>query len=116
VQLYLIPPDGGQGTGAPARRPYHRSPSLSLTPDETRRLRAALHGLKARLGSWRAVGVAMGGVHARTLTSVANGANRGSAALVLLAARVARTTVERLLSPPAAADRCPHCGARRGAP
>ncbi len=111
MQLYLIPPEIGQGSGAPARRPYHRSPSLSLTPDETRRLRAALRGIKARLGTWRDVSAAMGGVNTRTLYRVACGAERGSPALVLLAARVAGTTVERLLSPGVVdAARCAHCG------
>ncbi|WP_433927008.1 transcriptional regulator [Sorangium cellulosum] len=111
MQLVLPLPECGQGGRVPTRRPYHRSRSLYLTPDETRRLRAALRGIKARLGTWRAVSAAMGGVHARTLAGVACGINRGSPALVLLAARVAATTVERILSPGVvAADRCDRCG------
>ncbi|WP_437561136.1 transcriptional regulator [Sorangium sp. So ce542] len=111
MQLYLIPLDGGQGGRVPTRRSYHRSRSLSLTPDETRTLRAALRGLKARLGSWRAVSAAMGGVHVRTLAGVACGIGRGSPALVLLAARVAETTVERILSPGVVeAGKCAACG------
>ncbi|WP_437752008.1 hypothetical protein [Sorangium sp. So ce1389] len=53
----------------------------------------------------------MGGVHVRTLAGVACGIGRGSPALVLLAARVAETTVERILSPgPVDAGRCASCG------
>ncbi|WP_437649815.1 hypothetical protein [Sorangium sp. So ce362] len=69
-----------------------------------------MRGVKARLGTWRAVSEAMDGVNIRTLCRVACGAERGSPALVLLTARVAKTSVERLLSPPVAADRCCGCG------
>ncbi|WP_437767586.1 hypothetical protein WMF27_18275 [Sorangium sp. So ce281] len=70
-----------------------------------------MRGIKARLGTWRAVSEAMDGVNTRTLCRVACGAERGSPALVLLAARVAKTTVERLLSPGVVdASRCAHCG------
>ncbi|WP_437601917.1 hypothetical protein WMF28_09930 [Sorangium sp. So ce590] len=70
-----------------------------------------MRGVKARLGTWRAVSEAMDGVNIRTLCRIACGAERGSPALVLLAARVAKTSVERILSPGVVvADRCPSCG------
>lgn len=109
------PPSGGQGGGAPKRRRW--APSLSLTPEEHRALAATLRSLRAALGSWKAVSAAMGGISTDTLSGVAGDRYPGSAVLILRAARVARTTVEAVLSPgPRAADRCPHCGARRGAP
>ncbi|WP_438002684.1 hypothetical protein WME89_27395 [Sorangium sp. So ce321] len=59
----------------------------------------------------------MGGISIDTLSGVASDRFPGSAALILRAARAARTTVEAILAPgPRSAERCPHCGARRGSP
>lgn len=113
--LTLVPPPtGGQGGGAPKHR--RRSIALSLNAEERRGLAATLRSLRAAFGSWKAVSRSMGGIAVDTLCSVASGKNPGSPALVLRAARAARTTVENILAPaPRSADRCPHCGAKRGA-
>lgn len=107
------PPSGGQGGDPPRRRHRGKSPAFSLTHDERQRLAAALRGLRARMGTWQRVAAAMG-VAARSIAGVACGMHRGTAAMVLLTARVGGTTVERILSGELiAADKCPHCG--RGA-
>ena len=107
------PAPNGQGIRLPKGR---RSPALSLTDVEAMRLRAALRGLKGSFGTWPKLAEAMG-LKTDTLRHIACGRNHPSPGVVLLAARVARSTVERILEAgPVSADRCPHCGASKGAP
>ncbi|MGK4007900.1 transcriptional regulator [Sorangium sp. So ce1036] len=106
-------PAGLQGEGAPARRGPR---STSLTDAEAMRLRAALRHMRGLFGTWACLADAMG-VPKTTLTNFVHGSHPTTThGLALKAARVAGTTVERLLGRPVAADKCPHCGARRGAP
>ncbi|KYF72345.1 hypothetical protein [Sorangium cellulosum] len=108
MQLYLIPPDGGQGEGAPARR--RRSiPCLSLTPQQRKRLRAALRNLRAAYGSWACLADVMG-MSVTSVEAIANGRDAGSPATAQRAAKAAGLTVEQLLGGLVAADRCPTCG------
>ncbi|WP_437765399.1 transcriptional regulator [Sorangium sp. So ce281] len=108
MQRYLIPPDGGQGGGAPARR--RRSvPCLSLTPTQRKRLRAALKNLRAAYGSWACLAEVMG-TSVNCVEGIANGRFNGSPATAQRAAKAAGVTVEQLLGGLAAADRCPMCG------
>ncbi|AUX21612.1 transcriptional regulator [Sorangium cellulosum] len=108
MQLYLIPPDGGQGGRAPARRPYHRSRSLSLTDVERMRLRAAVRNLRALYGTWACLAEVMG-VSAGTLQQLASG-NGGSHAMALRAAKAAGVSLDQILGRLTPADRCPTCG------
>lgn len=114
MQLYLIPPDGGQGEGAPKRR---RRPStcVSLTPQQRKRLRAALRNLRATYGTWKRLAEAMD-VSILSLRGIAKGRDPGSPAMALRAAKAAGTTVDQLLGGLVVADRCPTCGGTRGAP
>ena len=108
MQLYLIPPDGGQGEGAPKRR--RRSAScLSLTPTQRKRLRAALKNRRAAYGSWSCLAEVMG-VSVACVEAIAGGRDAGSPATAQRAAKAAGITVEQLLGGLAAADRCPTCG------
>jgi hypothetical protein len=54
------------------------------------------------------------GLSVRLLNNI-NSGRHPSPAVALLASRVARTTIERILGGIASADRCPHCGAPKGA-
>ncbi|WP_437759854.1 transcriptional regulator [Sorangium sp. So ce1389] len=105
MQLYLIPPDGGQGGRAPARRRQR----LTLTPTESKRLRAALRNLRAAYGTWDCLADVMG-VSRSTLRNIVKGHDGGSLAMATRAAKAAGVPVERLLGDLAAADRCPACG------
>jgi hypothetical protein len=109
VQLYLIPPDGGQGEGAPARRRRRPASCLSLTPTQRKRLRAALKNLRTAYGSWSCLAEVMG-VSVACLEGIARGRDHGSPGTAQRAAKAAGVTVEQLLGGLAAADRCPTCG------
>ena len=88
------PAPKGQGTDPPKGR---RSPALSLTDTEAMHLRAALRGLRALHGDWEPLVQAMG-LSARLLHIVVGGRRHPSPAIALLASRVARTTIERVLN------------------
>ncbi|MCC6556541.1 MAG: transcriptional regulator [Polyangiaceae bacterium] len=106
------PAPAGQAGGDPPKG--RRSRALSLTDTEGMHLRAALRGLRAIHGGWKPLAAAMG-LSLSALQKIGGGQRNGSPAVVLLAARVARTTVDRLLAGgPMSADRCPTCGACRG--
>ncbi|WP_437902927.1 helix-turn-helix transcriptional regulator [Sorangium sp. So ce327] len=106
--LVAVPPPGGQGEGAPARR-RRTAPCLSLTPTQRKRLRAALKNLRAAYGSWECLAEVMG-MSPVTLQGIAGGRDAGSPGTVQRAAKAAGITVEQLLGGLAAADRCPTCG------
>ncbi|WP_437833820.1 transcriptional regulator [Sorangium sp. So ce1153] len=107
MQLYLIPPGGGQGEGAPARnRPR---PCLSLTPIQRKRLRAALRNLRKAYGSWSCLAEVMG-MAVDSLKGIAYGRDSGSPGTAQRAAKAAGVTVEQLLGGLVVADRCPSCG------
>ncbi|WP_437587344.1 transcriptional regulator [Sorangium sp. So ce1000] len=108
MQLYLIPPDGGQGERVPTRRrPVFVT--RSITEPERKRLQAALKNLRAAYGSWSCV-AEVAGMKIRTLRAIARGESAGSYGSAVRAARAAGLPVERLLGRPVAADRCPSCG------
>ncbi|WP_437836663.1 helix-turn-helix domain-containing protein [Sorangium sp. So ce1153] len=105
MQLYLIPPDGGQGERVPPRR----RPCLSLTPVQRKRLRAALRNLRKAYGSWSCLAEVMG-MAVDSLKGIAYGRDSGSPGTAQRAAKAAGVTVEQLLGGLTAADRCPTCG------
>jgi hypothetical protein len=84
-----------------------------LTDTEAMRLRAALRNLRALYGTWSCLAEAMG-LPIGSLNNIVGGRRHPSAAVALLAARAAGATVDAVLGAPVAADRCPHCGAKRG--
>ena len=97
----------GQGIRPPKGR---RSPALRLTDAEAMRLRAALRNLRGLYGTWTRLAEAMG-VKPTLLHHINGGRKHPSPAVALLAARAARSTVERILEAgPVSADRCAHCG------
>ena len=102
------------GDAAQEKRPSKNTkPCLSLTEEEAARLRTLIVNLHRVFTTWAALSGAMG-VRPSTLTHIACGATRGSPGVLLLAARVARMTVEQVLSGKLdVAGRCPTCG--RGA-
>ncbi|WP_437574627.1 helix-turn-helix domain-containing protein [Sorangium sp. So ce887] len=105
MQLYLIPPDGGQGEGAPARRRQR----LTLTPTQTKRLRATLRNLRAACGTWSCLAEILG-VSRSTIRNIVKGHDGGSLAMAMRAAKAAGVPVEQLLGGLVVADRCPSCG------
>src|SRR4051794_28654835 len=111
--LHLVPdPSENQGPRAPRRRKRRGCTVSSLTPDENRFLRAALHNLRRSAGTWAALADMMD-VAEVTLTHAACGVSRGSPGLALRAARVAGVHVEALLSGTITeAGKCPTCGTR----
>ena len=108
--LRLVHPAlSGQGTGTPNRR---RRSALSLTSDERRHLGAALHNLRRAFGTWSCLADAMG-VQEQLVKKA--GAQRGSPAIALRAARVGGMSVEAVLSGAlSSAGRCEACGSRLG--
>ncbi|WP_437497476.1 helix-turn-helix transcriptional regulator [Sorangium sp. So ce1099] len=105
MQLYLIPPDGGQGGHAPVRRRQR----LTLTPTQSKRLRAALRNLRAAYGTWDCLADVMG-VSRSTLRNIVKGHDGGSLAMAMRASKAAGMPVEQILGGLVAADRCPTCG------
>lgn len=105
--VYLCPPPGKET----APSPYRASrPSVSLTPSERAGLRLTLKNLRAAHGSWAAL-ARLFGVSEGTVRKVAHGRTRGSPGLVVLAARLAGVTIDRVITPgPVEPRRCPHCG------
>jgi hypothetical protein len=102
----------GQGTDPPKRRRFARAPALVLQTEERRHLRAALHNLRRTLGSWARVASTLGVSLKAVEQASSKNSPKGGAALALLVARAAGTTVEALLRGTLGdADRCPTCGA-----
>ncbi|MFT3768513.1 MAG: transcriptional regulator [Minicystis sp.] len=103
------PAPAGQGTDPPARRKGARAPSLSLTPDEARHVRAALHNARRAFGSWGCLAAVVGcGVNSLKQS-------RPGLALAVRVAQAAGVSVEAMLSGAlTAAGRCPTCGHRAG--
>jgi hypothetical protein len=86
-----------------------KAPPPGLTKEQRGRLSAALNGLHARYGTWRAVANAIG-LSESAVTKVRYG-SCGSMAMVVRAAELLRIPVERLLDGELAdASKCPYCG------
>lgn len=105
------PAPSGQGSGPPKRRKGKRSPSLALTPDEIRHLRAGLQNLRFALGGWDVVATVTG-IPRKTFEQVGGPRGRRPHAIVALrVAKAAGISVEALLSGKMRpTDRCPTCG------
>jgi hypothetical protein len=106
--LRLVPPPG---TGQEARRPRRRTHlPLPLTDTERAQFRTVLRNLRAAYGTWECLAAATD-VSANVLCSVATGKMPASGNLILIVARVAGMTVERVLCGKLdVAGRCPTCG------
>jgi hypothetical protein len=112
--LRLVAPPGADGQDPPTRRKRgRRSPVLSLTTTERRHLAAALQNLRRTFGSWRAAADALG-VPESSAKNAATGTKRNaSPGLALRVARVAKVSVEVMLSGVMTlVGTCPTCGAR----
>jgi len=110
------PPPEGQGTDPPGKRTKRPHAGTPLTDTEQARLRAALRNLRAlHGGTWDSLAAVLG-VRPGTLAKVASGADAGTANMALRAARAAGAALERVIGAPVSADRCPHCGSKRGSP
>ncbi len=107
------PAPEGQGPRTPKGRRF--APCLSLTADERRHLRAALHNLRRAYGTWSCLADAMG-VKLTTLARASRERNpQGSPAVALRAARAGGMSVEAVLSGKlTAAGQCETCGSRIG--
>ena len=107
------PAPAGQATSAPKGRRF--SPCFSLTPDERRHLRTALHNLRRAFGTWDCLADAMG-VKINAISRASREKNpMGSPALALRAARVGGMSMEAVLSGSlSSAGRCESCGSRIG--
>jgi DNA-binding XRE family transcriptional regulator len=90
-----------------------RSTALSLTPQESNRLRAAIRTLRRSHGGYAALAAVVGVEH-ETLSDIAKRKSPGSFGVAVLLARVAGITLEALLSPLKSVNVCPTCGAQRG--
>ena len=107
------PAPSGQASARPHKGRF--SPIFSLTADERRHLRAALHNLRRAFGTWDCLADAMGtGIQA--IARAARERNPlGSPALALRVAKVGGMSVEAVLSGTLnAAGRCETCGSRIG--
>lgn len=98
----------------PVTRPSkgRRSAVLSLTPEETRHLRASIRNVSRAYGG---VDVLAGvvGVPASTLHQALNKRRHPSAGLALRVARAAGMSMEAVIGPTlSAAGRCAACGSR----
>jgi hypothetical protein len=110
------PPSGGNGTDPPARRKGIRAPSLSLTADETRRVRAAIRNAARAYGSLECLAAAMGVRPGSLRNASSSKGRRPSVALAFGVARAIGVHVEAMLSGAMnEAGRCSTCGARAGA-
>ena len=113
--LRLLRPDTpGQGTDPPKRRKGSRSPSLFLTPDEARHVRAALTATARAYGGMDVLATVLG-VPVGTLYNLASASKCPSGILAIRLAAAASMTVEAVLSGKLTeAGRCPTCGAKKG--
>ena len=107
------PAPEGQGPRTPKGR--RSAPCLSLSGDERRHLRAALHNLRRAYGTWACLADAMG-VALPTLVRASRERNpQGSPAVALQAARAGSMSVEAVLGGKlTAAGQCESCGSRLG--
>lgn len=110
--MLVHPRPAGQATDPPKRRKCARSPSLSLTAEETKHLRAALRNTIRAYGGAPVLAQVMG-VPAATLYSASKRAPSGALAIRL--AQAAGVSVEAVLGGKLSAmGRCKACGARIG--
>jgi hypothetical protein len=110
--LRLVHPAPAAGQHPPARRKGSRSLSLTLTPDETRHVRAALRNTAAAYGGFDVLASVMG-LRVKALYRVAHRRPCGTFAIRL--ARAAGMSVEAVLGGTLnPAGRCPTCGSRVG--
>jgi len=108
--LVLVHPRDGQD---PTRTRVRPSAALFPTAEESRHIKAALRGLHALHGTWERVAAAMG-VTKKAVEATVAPRGRGSYALAVLAAKVAKKPVEHILSGTMTdAARCPSCGGAR---
>jgi len=107
--LRIVHPPAG---GKEPIRPKGRRLAPAFTDTEAMRLRAALRNLRALYGTWDCLAATMG-VHRDTLTNIAGGRKRPSAAIGIATAKAAGKTLDKIIGAPVSADRCPHCGAKR---
>lgn len=85
------------------------SANLDLTQEEQAHVRAALHFLRARAGSWATLAAALG-LKERTVQNAGQGRNV-SERIVFRAARFAGVTVDDLLAGKfPVKGTCPYCG------
>ncbi len=92
--LRLVPPvREGQGTDPPVRRKGRPAPSLSLTPEEARAVRAAARNIARTYGGLRKLAAAIG-VEPQTLTRKDK---TPSAGLAVALARVSGLSVDVVL-------------------
>ena len=108
--LRLLPPLGEGQDPPPVRRRRGPSPSLSLTADESRSLRASIHNVGRAYGSIACLADAM-----RVPVDTLYNHKRHGAALALAVARAAGMAVEAVIGGKlTTAGRCPTCGSRAG--
>lgn len=110
LRLVEVPKEGQEKRTR--RRPI--SPALSLTPQESNRIRAAIRTLRRAHGGYDVLAAAMG-IYPATLEDIARRRSLGSFGVAVLLSRVAGTSLEALLSPLKSVDVCSTCGARKGA-
>lgn len=91
----------------PPRRKGERTPLLSR--EEAQRFRQAMRNLRDAFGSWGCLAAAMG-AHPVTLSGMMSGAKSVSGDMVVRAMRASGLSLNELLGPPVAADRCRACG------
>lgn len=114
MPLMLVHPRPAGQDPPPKRPKWKRSEAYSLTDDEVRHLRAALQGLRRKLGGWRAVAEATG--IPREAVSQAGIAHDGRPhpMIAIKVARAARVSLEALLAGTIHdADVCPACGRKK---
>jgi hypothetical protein len=110
--LRLLPPYvEGQEKGTSRR---NVSLALSLTPQESNRVRAAIRTLRRAYGGYDVLADVMG-VYPITLKMIAKRRSPGSFGIAVLLSRAAGISLEALLSPLKSVGVCPMCGARKGA-
>ena len=97
-----------------APRAKHRRPAPPFTAEQEARIRAALSTSRRTFGTWVALASAMGLDVAYVYHVKASRRLTGDFAIRL--ARALGKPLESLCRAPTAADVCPTCGAKRGAP
>lgn len=93
-------------TRGPARRPR----DTDLTPSEQANVRTALRFLRTRCGGWAPLAKVLGFAHTH-LADTASGRSAGSASMTFRIARLAKVTVDDVLTGRFPDSRaCAHCG------